>query len=594
MKHMKRLGSLLLAVVLVFAMAIPAFAAKDDHTLTIESATTNHKYNVYQVFDGVYFKDTSVSPAEEILSDITWGTGVNGAALLTALKADAVLKDYFKTCTTAADVAYVLTGKTDNADATVFVNNGANLDRFADVVGKNLNAIMKSTDTPTKVDDKYIYTITGLPDGYYFVSEAPFLNNDDNNAYTKFMLQVIGDVDVKAKADLPTIEKKIDGDNDTDENTTGLVNYNNAAVGDKVPFVLTSRVPEMDGYENYFYVVTDVFSKGLTFNGDVVVKIGTETLTNNTHYTYELGAANEKGERTLTIIFKNFLQHKPKANEVIKITYSATLNQDAVIGDVGNPNTVRLIYSNNPNVDGKPDPGNPDKPSPTSPTGKTPESTTITYTTGINLTKIDGEIPTKKLQGAKFKIEGTKLDIVLVNREIFRENASGTYYRLKDGTYTTTAYTEANKEYYDSNKKYEKVTVVDKNTSKTNISYEGYVNSDGVLTFQGLASGTYKITELVAPNGYNMIKDPITVVINWAPPADGSTDKKCVWTATVDGNNAVIDDNGIIVMNVENKRGAVLPETGGIGTTLFYIFGGLLVVGAIVLLVTKRRMNAAK
>ena len=165
---------------------------------------------------------------------------------------------------------------------------------------------------------------------------------------------------------------------------------------------------------------------------------------------------------------------------------------------------------------------------------------------------------------------------------------------LKNGKYTETVpVTDKNAEGYnadqydDVNQTYEKVTVVTKETVPTEINATGYVDGKGVLTFEGLGEGTYTIKEIVAPNGYNLLKDEITITITADAKLAG-----CTWTVKDGNNNALsVDSNHLYELTVENNAGAELPSTGGIGTTVFYVLGGVLVVCAGVLMITKRRMN---
>lgn len=348
----------------------------------------------------------------------------------------------------------------------------------------------------------------------------------------------------------------------------------------------------MKGYTQYFFVMNDTLSKGLTYNGDMVIKVGEKTLDATNGYTLTT-TNNDDGSTTLEIVFKNFIQYT--TGNAITVTYSATLNQDANLDpSVGNPNEVKLVYSNNPNVVGTGDTGNPDKPAPGDATGETPKSETKTYVTGIKLTKVDGQNKNQTLTGAKFEIKGDGMKVVLVNNEMYKESAKGTYYMLKDGTYTTTVpVTDKNNAGYnadpydDTSKKYEKVDVVTKDTALTKINATGYVDANGVLTFKGLGEGTYTIKEIVAPNGYNLLKDEITISIAADAKLTG-----CTWNVTDSNSNALnVDSNHLYELTVENNAGAELPSTGGIGTTVFYVLGGLLVVCAGVLLITKRRMN---
>lgn len=554
MKAIKKWTTMALALIMMFALALPAGAASDNNTLTITSKTSGHTFQAYQVFDGDYY--------EGVLSNVTWGDGVDGAALLAALKADGNLGTHFTNCTTATDVAEVLSG-----EGSPFTDNSELLDDLADVVSNHLTASHTDSGAPSGQAPNFTYTITGLKDGYYFVNEAD-MSNANNNAYTKFMLQVVGDTTVAAKADVPTIDKSFaEGGNQGD-----------ASIGDEINFKLTSKVPNMDGYDKYFFVVHDTLSTGLSFKeGSVAVKVGTETLTPNDDFTVT------HRNQTLKIVLNDFIQYKesqPNAN--IEITYTATLNENAVVGVEDNPNDVYLVYSNNPNVVYNGD----NEPSGDDPVGETPHDRTYTYVTGLELKKVDAD--GNALTGAQFQLSGTTLNTVLVYKDQFTLDDEGTYWKLKDGTYTTTAPSGNDELYENTTDKYTRERVKDtvQNAGTTNAT--GTVGDDGILRFDGLSAGTYTITEMVAPDGYNLLDEPIQITISWSAPSTEGGD--CTWT--VSGVQGATVQNGIITMTIENDKGSTLPETGGIGTTIFYVVGGILVVGAGVLLVAKKRMNA--
>lgn len=554
MKAIKKWTTMALALIMMFALALPAGAAGDNNTLTITSKTSGHTFQAYQVFDGDYY--------EGVLSNVTWGDGVDDVALLAALKADGNLGTHFTNCTTATDVAEVLSG-----EGSPFTDNSELLDDLADVVSNHLTASHTDSGAPSGQAPNFTYTITGLKDGYYFVNEAD-MSNANNNAYTKFMLQVVGDTTVAAKADVPTIDKSFaEGGNQGD-----------ASIGDEINFKLTSKVPNMDGYDKYFFVVHDTLSTGLSFKeGSVAVKVGTETLTPNDDFTVT------HRNQTLKIVLNDFIQYKesqPNAN--IEITYTATLNENAVVGVEDNPNDVYLVYSNNPNVVYNGD----NEPSGDDPVGETPHDRTYTYVTGLELKKVDAD--GNALTGAQFQLSGTTLNTVLVYKDQFTLDDEGTYWKLKDGTYTTTAPSGNDELYESTTDKYTRERVKDtvQNAGTTNAT--GTVGDDGILRFDGLSAGTYTITEMVAPDGYNLLDEPIQITISWSAPSTEGGD--CTWT--VSGVQGATVQNGIITMTIENDKGSTLPETGGIGTTIFYVVGGILVVGAGVLLVAKKRMNA--
>ena len=495
MKHAKKLASLLMALVMVLGMSVgttvTAFAANTNaHTITITNDKSGHTYTAYQVFAG----DISAGK----LTNVEWGSGVNGADVL----ADLVKLEPYKDCKSAEDVADVLVS---------FGDDSAQLDAFAKVVGTHLTTV---AGTSTQTASPYTISVTG--DGYYFVKDSGTIGTDD--AATKYILKVVGDVTVKAKAETPSIDKVIvNADSANGSKGKGTAQD----VGSVVNFELTSKVPAMDGYDTYTYIVNDTMSAGLTFNNDVAVTIGGEDYTNFT--------VAQNGQ-SFTITFNNFITQKAKAGNAIVITYSATINEKALTTDK-ETNTVNLEYSNNPN-------DNTSK-------GKTPDSIVYVYDFDIVIDKYTGNEATgTRLAGAKFVLK----------------NASGKYY------------------YYNESAK--KVEWKDALSEATEVT----TDQSGAAKFQGLDSGTYYLHETEAPAGYNLLKEDVTVTITATYGDDGQ----------ITSSSATLANNGQYqqVQKIENKSGATLPSTGGMGTTLLYIIGAILVVGAGVLLVARRRMHS--
>ncbi|MDO4312462.1 MAG: SpaH/EbpB family LPXTG-anchored major pilin [Eubacteriales bacterium] len=560
MKRTKKLVSLLLTLIMVLAMGTSAFAAGETGSITIKDSSTvsvaGKTFNAYKILD----------------------VKLVGDGYVYTVPAD--MKGFYAN-------RYGLTGNEGDFDAQVATKINEEEDLFA-FAAAALAAAKNAGITPSTANadaGAESVTISGLPLGYYVVEDA--------GAATPISALILDttnpDVAIEIKADKPGVDKKIDGDKDTDEGTTGDVQYNNAAVGDKVPYKVTSKVPDMTGYTKYYFVVNDTLSKGLTFNDDAAITVGEKTLVKDTDYTVT-STENADGTTSVEIVFTDFIQYKDQTNDAITITYSATVNENAVIGTEGNPNKVTLTYSNNPNVKDNGDPENPDKPKPDSPVGETPESETRTYVTDVELIKVDPQ--GNRLTGAEFKLEGTKLNTVLVRSDVYTEDADGAYWKLKDGSYTTD---DPNTEGMDQTKYESTTTKYTKSVETTtiekaeNVTYTGTVGADGVLRFEGLAAGTYTITEIKAPDGYNLLKDPITVTIGFTAPASGSTE--CTWTYT---GTDVVNGTNTNHVTITNKAGSELPSTGGMGTTLFYVIGGILVIGAAVLLITKKRMSAEK
>lgn len=547
MKATKRIFSVFLTCVLAFTMAfamgLTASAADTTYTITITkpAGDIDRTYEAYQIFKGNLDGNT--------LSDIEWGTGINGAKFLTELKKNS---DY-ASCTDAKTVAEKLASFTENPDKAV---------AFAKLAGNFL-----ATATATSSANGEIKVPTA---GYYLLKDVTDVTTP-HDALSLNILEVVKDVTVNPKADHPTVDKKIGTDI-----STGVA-ANEATIGDKVPFVIASKVPKMQGYTKYFFVLNDSMTAGLTYNKDVAIKIGTTTLAADAYdVTYDTDA------NTMKIVIKNFIDYKSQAGKDIVVTYSATLNEKADLTQDGNKNTVKLTYSNNPNVDYKGD----NEPDSTDPVGETPEHVTVTYSTQLQLTKVNGADHNEKLKGVEFQITGTSIKTAVSKSGYFKQDAAGTYYQLKDGTFTETApTTETESKYVSNSVKYAKVTDSTEQTKMQKVTASGTTDANGLITFEGLGAGTYYITELKTLGGYNLLTAPITVEIKATP---GTT--SCTWTAKVNGENATFEDD-MVKLTVENNKGSDLPITGGIGTTIFYVIGGLLVCGAVVMAITKKKLS---
>ena len=564
---MKKFFSLVLAVLMALSLSVTAFAAditinSNDNTpgLSVDGKT----FNAYKVLDLVD-ADGMIYAAAAGLEDFF-------AARYELDKTN----QYFNEQLTAALKAEI---------------EAADFDGFA-FAAELLAAAKAAGIAPTSaVGASGTATISGLDIGYYVVEDAG-KDGDEDTAISALMLQKTDDSPaITIKGSMPTITKDIltsDVAPENDQDEDGKVKTNNGSIGEMVPYVLGSKVPSnMDGYDEYTYIIHDQMSKGLDFQNDVIVKIDGEALTLGTDYTVATAPITEDGEykggTAITIEILNFIQYKDKAGAAIEVYYSAQINEDAVIGEVlGNPNRVRLEYSNNPNYIEQPgEPGD----EPVGPTGITPWDEVRTYVTEVKIIKTDAN--GIRLDGAKFTLTGERVVKVLVETLEFTEDENGEYWLLTDGTYTTTdpaAEGIDQSKYADIETTYKKELVVDVQEKTETVTITGVTNDEGELIFSGLASGDYTLTEIEAPDGYNLLKQPIELTITWTEPA--GTSKDCTWAYT--WTNA--DGQGNVV-TVVNNIGVVLPETGGMGTHLFYLVGGALVVGAVVLMIAKKRMK---
>lgn len=582
MRKIKKLSALMLAVVMVLAMALPGMTTKaaedtNSKTITIKSSATVS-------VDGTRFL------AYKILDAVDAGTVTDEAGNTTQQVSYTVpeaMKAFY-------NARYNLTSDMPDYALKVVAGINSEDDMYAFAKAAAEAAAKAGFQAAEGIGANGECVISGLPAGYYAIVDQ---NGDPKSQV--ILDTAINNLEITLKADKPTIDKKIDGANDTDPETPGiddaatdnnetLVDKNNAAVGDVVPYVITSIVPSMAGYEKYGFVITDTLSKGLTLNDDeengFVITIQKDndvtTLTRGTDYTITKENTNDGGQR-IVIRFTNFIKWKEKAGYNVIVKYNATLNENAVLGSEGNSNEVKLNYSNNPSEETDADPK-----------GETATKKVYTYVTGLELSKINGA--GDLLAGAEFTLEGDRVNKVKIEGQEYVESPNGTYYKLKDGTYTTTEPGENGDKYASTSIKYELRDVDGYTDTVDHVTATAVTGADGKLIFKGLAAGTYTITEIKAPDGYNMLEHPITVTIGCDFPED---QEEAVWSGSYTIGDAMTNltfngDTGVIEgFNVVNKTGSLLPSTGGIGTTIFYIVGAILVIGAGVILVVKKRMS---
>lgn len=507
MKKMKKIFAFMLALAMMLSLTgivnVGKASAEETRTITIKGAKTDpvHSFSAYQVFKG------SISNGK--LVDVDWGDGVKDT-ILTSLQTK--YPDTYGRCKTAQDVVDKL---------VIFSDKSDELYAFADVVAENLAD--QPSGTSQLLAGSSDYTISVKSDGYYFIKDTTNLA-DKHDAITRYLLKVFKNTDINVKSEIPSIDKVIVN---ADSNG-GAADGNGTAVnvGDEVEFKLTSKVPDMEGYKTYEYVVNDTLSTGLTYVDDSVnVTIG------GNGYTGFI-VSNVSGGK-FSITFNNFINQKANKGKDIVITYKAKLNEQALATDK-ETNTVSLSYSNDPNDDSK--------------KGKTPDKTVYVYDFDIVIDKYTttttGEI---KLGEAKFIL-----------------------------------YKEVNnvKQYYQKNTVDNTVNWVTDINGATSVT----TDTNGAAKFTGLDAGVYMLEETEHPAGYNLLTAPVEVNITAEYNENG----------TIKTSSASTVGNGQYskTQRVENKSGSTLPSTGGIGTTIFYVLGGILMAAAVVLLITKKKMSA--
>lgn len=564
MKKMRRTWAILLALVLTVALAVPGFAAEGVYSITITNDKAGHTYEAYQIFAGTVASDAEQEGNETgpMLGNITWGTGVNGDELLVALKA--ADNEKYGACATAADVAEAL-----GAEGATAADAAA----FAEIAAQHLTGTHYDS---TEGDG--VYTISNLPAGYYLVKDQDDSLQGEEDTATEYIVQVLGNVTMEPKdSDIPTVEKKVSEEDYRQDDGYGTT-YNDVAdwdIGDSVPFKLIGSIPDMSAYNTYEYIFTDTLSNGLTLQVETInvyIAINRDDevhnyvpLTEDVDYTLTFNnVANGGGSFSITFEDLKTAPYIDQGNRnYVIVTYDATLNPNAEIGLPGNPNSVYLEFSNNPNGDGL---------------GRTTEDRVIVFTYELDGDKVDGANPDTKLPGAQFVLFNgghTRVAAVVDGK------LSG-WSELPDG------YLAANHEEIPDDAWAEVA-----NATITS-------DEDGLFSVAGLDDGTYYLREIKAPDGYNLLEDDLQIVIT-ATTTNGQTWNGAAATALTALTIAVNDggaqngvlDTGAVAITVENNGGSTLPETGGIGTTIFYAAGALLVLCAGVLLFVKLRMRKA-
>lgn len=539
-KTIKKLLAALLAVAMVCAMAIPAFAYEPWETK--EDLNKNHDYIAFQIFKGVIS-----SKDNPTLSGVTWGSHITHPDdFLEKLKDAPIIGAQFQSidaidATDATDAATV-------QKVLAVISQWSDSDDDSIAFARFVCHYLYSNGDPQSTIVGHGGAIKIPEPGYYLIVDTINFNDGDYyHAYNSFLLvndthQGEYNVIINHKVVKPTVEKKVyDNDNNDISSAGGWGSSADHAINEKFQFQLIAKLPAgrdegraYDYYKEYAVLFNDTLSEGITYD-----KLDSVVINSNGH-TYDI--TNDTSKYTITESQNSFVVKIPDVKTcaegldlndgaTITVTYTAHLNDKAYVntrsGSTENKNSVQLQYSNNPR--------------PGEYWGTTPKSEVYVYTYQLNNTKRAEKEDGTPLPGAGFR---------LYSNEACHDEDEIKLKMNDDGTYSRDFSTEGK-------------------------GVEMISGQDGQFNVKGLDAGTYYLKETTPPSGYS-----------------ACANKEIVISATHNGNHVELDSSKLSTTIINKKDGGItLPSTGGIGTTIFYVVGGGLMVAAIVLLVTKKRME---
>ena len=535
---MKKVFAAAAAIATVFGLAATTVAtanAADGATLTVSTADAKFvgkTVNAYKMFSATVGGEGANKAVSYTLTD-TWkpffmdstASGLNGAT-------DANVNDK------ANEYVSELAG--DNLVA--FATKASN---WAQTQAKNITADKTATVSAGATNGNYTATFTGLDYGFYVVAVPGATLANTSGQYATLVSVDSTNVNANIKGSLPTVDKKVQVNGNGADTA-------DAKIGDTLTFTLTSTIPDMSAYDTYTFNFKDTLSKGLTY-GDItsVTVEGVDApLVKDTDYTVTTTPA-AAGNTLLTVGMTDFKnKQQTNAGKKITVTYTATLNENAVVGGAGNVNSATIQYTNDPSSTG---------------TGESEPDKVRVFTYGFTVDKYTGDSyndAATRLAGAEFTLtakgDTSAIKFVQVNAGSATEDAVYRVAKAGETAGTTTTITTP---------------------------------ANGKVVFQGLKNGEYTLTETKAPAGYNKLASAIGVKVNGSNDGTDTTNATVNITYNNDNNDTTYDQtasNGVIP--VQNKSGAILPGTGGMGTIAFTVIGVLVI--ALGVAWTLKRKNA--
>ena len=555
-KLVSRFMAVLMAMTMILSMSMTAFAAEAPKgTLTVNNTVAGKTLDLYQIFTATKNEAGNVAYTLNSAYEGFFQSKISGASTLTGEALSEKAYNYVKDQV-----------GTDGSNGAAFAKD------ILDWILKNATTVATTHTTANTTADTTV--INNLDYGYYVV--YPLGATDTSVAS---LVSVTGiDATVNMKSNYPTVDKKIipaqsgsgitigaivngnwegnhqmelDDENESEDTiaphgATDEKKVGDFGIGDTVTYQLTSKVPDMTGYNSYTFKFSDTLSKGLDLKEVLSVKVGNTTLTAKSTGANTYALAYDKSNRTLTVTLNDFYNsYKNRTGDTITVVYTATLNRDAVIGMNPNTNKAVVEYSNNPKSDG---------------TGKSEPSIVDVHTFDFTIFKY-------------YLKDETQTGLANAEFELYKANEAGD---AADTNAKINIVDEGNGVYRQATADEAKATGF---TSAKIVS-----DADGKVLVKGLDAGTYYLRETKAPEGYNKLLSDIKVVIE--ANYDTTTGKLTSYSVDYTYNGKTT--NGAAITNktdspevaVENKTGAQLPSTGSKGA-LMVTLAGIVLFGAL-------------